>query len=90
MFVLGHPNGLEEQQREDRGGEEALSSTFHKIRPLEIRWCQNLCISCYAINRYFIVQARKILAWQAYTLIETFLWLHNTPKWRAVGTVEIL
>lgn len=44
------------------GGEETLSSTFHKIRPLEIRWCHNLCICCYMLKRSFMVQARKILA----------------------------
>lgn len=70
------------------GGEEALSSTFHKIRPLEIRWCQNLCI-CYALKKSVKVQERS-LPWQADMLIETFVCPHNTAKWRAAVTVEIL
>lgn len=52
----------EEWERRDRGGEGSLSSTFHRIRPLEIRWCQNLCIYHQALKRSFTVQARMMLA----------------------------
>lgn len=61
IHVPQRRNGSEEREKK-RGGEEALSSTFHKTRPLEIRWCRNLCIYCDVLKRSFIVQARTILA----------------------------